>query len=111
MDYTSYYEYAMTQSVLSFALLMFVCCLIAIGISAIFRIRKSKKYRKEIMDMYVASKTKKIAKGESLDLAEEYECFKKWLKKQRLTSNWDLDDVIEEELKEKVSETKTKQKE
>jgi len=109
MSYTSYYEVAMAQSLFSFFLAVIVLIVIVAGISVIFRIRKSKQYRKEIMDMYVAAKTKKIAKDESIDIVEEYESFKKWLKKQRMIySNYELDDVIEAELMEKVSESKQK---
>ncbi len=106
MSYTNYYEVVAQQNAIGFALAIIVILLIALGISALFKVRRTKQYRKEIMDMYVASKTKKIAKEESLDLDEEYESFKKWCKRQRLTSGMDLDDVIEAELKDKVSEQK-----
>ena len=55
--------------------------------------------------MYVASKTKKLAKDEGLDLIEEYESFKKWSRKKRLENSVkELDDFIEDDLKEKLSE-------
>ena len=77
----------------------------------LFTIRKSKQYRKEIMDMYVAAKTKVLAKADGLNLDEEYESFKRWMKKKRMEdSNLDLDDTIEEELKEKIRQEKTSKK-
>ena len=109
MSYTNIYDVAMAQYSMSFALGVIVLALLAMVVATVLTMRKSKQYRKEIMDMYVAAKTKSIAKGEGLDLAEEYESFKKWLKKQRINCNYDLDDTIEAELKERVSETKPKE--
>lgn len=65
--------------------------------------RKSQEYRKTLMDMYVAAKIKVLAKEDGLDIAEEFESFKKWKKKQNLGDK-DLDNVIEGELKERVAE-------
>jgi len=92
--------------VASFLMLIFIGVLVAL-----FQTRKSKQYRKEIMDMYVASKTKDLANKEGLDLVKEYESFKKWLRKKRLeTSTKELDDFIEDDLKEKLSEKVEKAK-
>ena len=80
-------------------------------ISGFFRTRKSQEYRKVITDMYVASKTRQLAKEDGLDLDSEYQLFKVWSKKtrkeQRLT---DLDEEIEAELKEKIDEPSKKSK-
>lgn len=65
--------------------------------------RKSKDYRKVIMDMYVAAKLKQLAKADNLDLTEEFESFKSWSKKQRLQDS-ELDDVVEGEISEKIAE-------
>ena len=73
--------------------------------------RKSKKYRKTIMDMYVSAKLKFLANEDGLDLTEEFESFKKWAKKERLNSgDGELDTVVEEELMERVSEPKKEKK-
>jgi len=67
--------------------------------------RKSKEYRKLITDMYVASKTRKLADEDKLDLNKEEKLFKEWCRKERNKNpNNDLDDTIEEELKENVGE-------
>jgi len=109
MSYTNYADVLMQQNVYSFLLAILIICLFVIGICAIFTIRKSKQYRKEIIDMYVASKTKQLAKDEGLDLVLEYESFKKWLKKKKLEcTHAELDEVIEAELMEKVQEPKAK---
>ena len=65
--------------------------------------RKSQKYRKTLMDMYVAAKIKFLAKEDGLDIVEEFESFKKWTKKQDIRYG-DLDNVIENEIKEQVAE-------
>ena len=71
--------------------------------------RKSQSYRKEITDLYVAAKTRTIAKADSLDLEKEAETFKAWAKKARSREReYDLDNTIEEELKERIEEKKSK---
>jgi hypothetical protein len=80
-----------------------------LGFCVLISTRKSKEYRKVITDMYVAAKTKLLAKEDGLDLANEYEDFKKWSKKERMNNScMDLDTAIEEELKQRVAEPKKK---
>ncbi len=67
------------------------------------KLRPTQYYRKVLMDLFVVGKIKKFAKDADITLAEEEVDFNKWSKKQRLT-NVDLDNVIEEEIKEKISE-------
>ena len=89
--------------------------LILVGISIFFVVietfsrRKSQQYRKTLMDMYVAAKIKFLANKDGLNIAEEFESFKKWKKKQNLNEK-DLDNVIEGELKERVAEEDLKPK-
>lgn len=67
--------------------------------------RRSKKYRRELGDFYVAAKIREIANNEELDLNLEYERFKAWIKRRRLEDKrFDFDEVVEEELKEKVED-------
>lgn len=71
--------------------------------------RKSQEYRKLITDMYVAAKTRLLAKQDSLDLEKEEKNFKAWEKKKKVQdSDYDLDSTIESELKERVSEPEVK---
>jgi len=95
----------LVEFLLYFMILLFIIYLIAEGL----KMRKSKQYRKEIVDMYVSSKTKKLASEEGLDIVKEYDSFKKWLKKQRLERS-ELDNVIENELSEKIQEPNTSDK-
>jgi len=98
-----YYSVLVQQNMLSFIFAVFLLVAITMGLVAVFQTRKSKQYRKEIMDIYVASKTKYLADKEGLDIVKEYESFKKWLRKQKLeTSVKDLDDFIEDDLKGKL---------
>lgn len=72
-------------------------------VMSLFIPRKSQEYRKTLMDMYVAAKIKFLAEKDGLDIAEEFESFKRWKKKQNL-HDCDLDIVIEREIKENVAE-------
>ncbi len=68
-------------------------------------VRKTKQYGRELGDLYVAAKIKKIAKEDDLDLEVEKELFIEWDKKRRTKSiNQNYDDVVEDEMKDKVSE-------
>jgi len=85
--------------------------LVIMLVYSIVSMRKSKQYRKQVMDFYVAAKTRVLAKEDGLDLAAEEITFKSWAKKERSREReHDLDDTIEEELKERVSESVVKKK-
>jgi len=70
--------------------------------------RKTTLYRKEMVDLYVAGRIKQFAKEDNIDLDAEYESFKKWRKKREMESYIndvvELDDVVEGELKDKITE-------
>ena len=99
-------EFAGVGTGISYILMGFTLLLVVVYF---FDTRKSQQYRKTLMDMYVAAKIKSLAKEDNLDIVEEFESFKKWKKKQNLGDK-DLDNVIEEEIKERVTEP-TKKKE
>ena len=82
------------------AFLLIILLAIAIG-------RKSRSYRKELADLYVAGRIKQLAKEDSIDLVEEYESFKKWCKKQKI-GDQDLDTTILEDLQEKITDKSKK---
>jgi len=65
--------------------------------------RKSRRYRKELSDMYVAGKIRKLAKRDDIKIEEEYKIFKKWEKKQSMEFK-ELDNAVEQGLKEKLAE-------
>ena len=79
----------------------FFFMLIVLGL--LFGLSKSRRYRKLITDLYVAGKIKQISKKEGIDLAQEMKDFRSVVKKWRMETQ-PLDNTIEEELQEKVTE-------
>lgn len=80
---------------------------ISLGIATLFDKRKTKKYREELTDLYVAAKTRFYANEDKLDLATEYENFKLWSKKKKQENpEYALDNAIEDELMDKVGANK-----
>ncbi len=77
---------------------------VTIILIALFEPRKSQQYRKLLSDLYVAAKIKAFAKEDDIDLDVENEIFKRWVKKQKIVDK-DVDNVVMEELKEKISES------
>ena len=71
---------------------------------------RTRRYRRDLTNLYVAGKIRQIATKDNINIAEEYEVFKKYLKKNRM-EDWDLDVSIEEELKEKIGDVKKEVKE
>lgn len=65
--------------------------------------RKSKQYRKVVLDMFVSSKIRQIAAEDKLDLHTEYKTYLEWIKRKKKDSYpQDLDDAVESELIEKI---------
>ena len=109
---------AVVREVLNYDLLaQFISFLFVVGVVvALFwffkcavypKLRPTQHYRKVLMDLFVVGKIKKFAEDDNIKLAEEEVDFNKWSKKQKLT-DVDLDIVIEEEMKEKISEESLK---
>jgi len=93
------------STVMAFALFV----LFMVLLEFITRRRKSQDYRKYVMDMYVAAKTRFFAKEDALDLDKEVEFFKAWLKKNKVRSEgYDLDNAVEDELKSRIDESTPK---
>jgi len=92
-------DYSLTRMaifVLGFIVLLFF-------ISSLFKISRSKEYRRIVTDMYVAGTIRNLAKSDGICLEEEEKEFKLWLKKERIR-DIPLDKAIEEDIKEKNSE-------
>jgi len=102
---TSIADAIVFQNLLSFGIFL----IIVLVLSSIIMSSKSRKYRKFLADMFVAAKIRKLAKTEELDLVSEADSFKLWSKKERLEYT-DLDNSIEDELKEKIAETSSPKK-
>ena len=84
---------------------------LVVGVVTGMQMRKSKKYRKFLTDMYVAAKIRFLAKEDSLDIELENDNYKAWCKKEKLSNrDYDLDNTVEEELIEKISALDTKPK-
>jgi len=67
--------------------------------------RKSKKYRQMIADLFIASKVRKFAEEDNLDLDKENILFNKWAKKEIfLEKDLAYDDALEIELSERLAE-------
>ena len=62
---------------------------------------KTRRYRKSLVDMYVAAKIRKIAKAEDIDLDGEIATFLK-LEKHENKFMKDYDDNIEQELSDRI---------
>lgn len=66
---------------------------------------RTKGYRKDLTNFYVAGKIRQIADKNGINISDEYEMYKKFLKKKNM-EDWDLDESIEEDLKDQVAEKK-----
>ena len=87
--------------------IMLAVFLLLIGIAVIERVTpsKSKAYRQDLSNMYVAGKIKKIAEDEGLDLNVEFLEFAKITKNKKIDIEA-LDLTVERELQEKITEGK-----
>lgn len=81
--------------------IVFVLLFLMWGFIWIFEISKSKKYRKYIADMYVAGKIRQFAEEDKISLEGEAVNFKAWCKTQSIKDK-PLDEIVEDELKERV---------
>ncbi len=78
---------------------------ILVIVIAIFHVRKTKQYRREVSDLYVAGKIRQIAEKDGVDLAEEKLAFLDWSKREKLSQkDYNYDDSVEEEMKGKIEE-------
>jgi len=85
---------AITMSILLVALFLWI-----------IEISKSKKYRRFLTDMYVSAKIRLLADRDGLKIAEEEVSFKDWVKSYKTkSSEYKLDNAIEDDLIEKVEE-------
>lgn len=69
----------------------------------------SKRYRELLSDMYVVGKVKQIATEDKVDLTSELKKFESIMKKSKNDLR-SVDDVVEMELKEKISERNDREK-
>ena len=95
---------AVLSVMLSLVGIAFLIILLAVFIGAICssgKKTKSKEYRELMSDMYVVGMVKKIAKEDDIDLLQELKEFSKIEKKKNLSYE-SIDEVISDNLKEKI---------
>ena len=92
--------------------LITISFLIFVSFLSFIEKRKTKKYREEVADLYVAGKIRNIATEDNVKIDEEKLKFLEWYKKERKASRMvtSLDNMVEAELMEKVSEPVEKAK-
>ena len=91
---------------ISMVVFLVVWVSLVVLVAAVLEVRKTKKYRRELGDLYVAAKIRKIADNETIDLNKEKLSFLDWDKKRKLSERiQNYDDVVEEEMKEKVADS------
>jgi len=92
------------QSNMLQGLLGLAAILIIIGVvGSILSPRKTYRYRKVLSDLYVSGMIRELSQEDSIDLLVEEQLFKKWDKKQNSLSK-ELDNIIEDELMERVAD-------
>ena len=65
---------------------------------------KSREYRKLLADMFVVGKIKQLAAADKIDVLAELSEYAKFMKAKHISCE-DLDNTIERELQEKISNT------
>ena len=70
---------------------------------------KTRRYRRELTDLYVAGKIRQLAEKDKVDLDKEYRVFRKYSKKRRAEERA-LDDTIEMEMQDKIVDNKEEPK-
>ena len=68
---------------------------------------RSRIYRQDLSNMYVAGKIKQIASNEGIDLNAEFSAFAKITKNKKIDYQ-ELDLTVERELQEKIADSKIK---
>ena len=76
--------------------------LIVYVIVALIQGTKTRQYRKVLTDLFVAGRIRQLAADKKIEIADEYENFKAWNKKQQMYNIYNLDNAIEQELIEET---------
>jgi len=97
-----YIRYDSFDTAIASVLIMFGFILFILIVMSSVKPSKSQKYRSLLTDMYVVGMVKKFADEDKIDLNKELKIFNK-IQKQKGMSEKALDQVIEDELKEKIA--------
>ena len=81
--------------------------LISIALGYIFRKSSSEKHRELVTDLYVVGKIRQFAKEDNINLDEEMKELRRIEKLEKMNLK-SLDNVVEDELKEKIQATNQK---
>ncbi len=107
---TAYFQGSAITSLVGILGVILLLCFLYLMILGIFGMRNSQQYRKLLSDMYVSGKIRQFADEDNINLDVEEVKFKKWLKSKSIIDK-DVDSVVMEELKEKISESNIKKTE
>jgi hypothetical protein len=99
----NYFDYLRDTQIVSIVIGFFMFLILIVAVKSIFEKSKTKKYREDLTNLFVAGKIKQIAGKESIDLDKELKEFRIFEKKMNCSFK-DLDDVVEDELKEQIQE-------
>ena len=103
---TSYADAIVFESLVK----IFIVVIVFVFLIWLFGGTNTKRYRRSLVDLYVSAKIRFLAKKDDLDLEKELENFKLWEKsKKKERDEYRLDNAIEDELKEKISEDTKKE--
>jgi hypothetical protein len=91
------FDTAMASVLIFFGVILLFMLLLSAGKGS-----KSQRYRSLLSDMYIVGMIKKFADEDKIDLNKELKIFNK-IQKQKGMSEKALDQVIEDELKEKIA--------
>lgn len=98
-------ELILVDPIIGPILFLFSLFFIFMLVNSIVGPSKSKAYRQDLSNMYVAGKIRQIAKSDGIDLNEEFLEFARVTKNKKIDMEA-LDSTIERELQEKIAEDK-----
>ena len=102
----SYFDYLVSKEILSFVISLIGLVIVYSFFKSLINLdkkRKTKEYREDLTNLYVAGKVKQIADKDGVNLDKEVKEFRKFEKLINCKDK-DLDSVLEEEMKEKIQE-------
>jgi len=98
-------ELISNEAIIMYPIIVFVgFAFSALVLASIFGPSKSKTYRQDLSNMYVAGKIRQIAEKDEINLSEEFSRFAKMTKHSKIDIQ-SLDSTIERELQEKIAKS------
>ncbi len=97
----------MSETLIVEMMLMIFLFFVVMIVIDLTSVSKSKVYRQDLSNMYVAGKVRQIAKKDGINLNEEFLEFARITKNKKIDLEA-LDTTVERELQEKISESNPK---